>query len=111
MAKPRGTTRKIAITPREVPPTPGCLQKKELALGPLVVIVNVTGTLVTLEVKVTLAGLKLQVLFGGRFEHIAGESVVDPVSPFCDVKVKVVEPDCPGLAIAMTCGFAAIEKP
>lgn len=51
-------------------------------LDPVVVMVNVTGTLVVDGVKFTVAGLKLQVLCGGKFVHMAELRVVDPVNPF-----------------------------
>jgi hypothetical protein len=34
------------------------------------------------DVKLKFAGLKLQLVFGGRNEHVEDESVVDPVNPF-----------------------------
>jgi hypothetical protein len=77
-------------------------------LEAVVVIVRVTGTVVVEDVKVTLAGLKLQLLFTGRFEHIDGESVAEPVKPFCAANVRVVDPDCPGLATLILVGFAVI---
>jgi hypothetical protein len=49
---------------------------------PVVVIVRVTGTVVVDAVKVTVEGLKLQLLFGGKFEHTDGERVAVPVRPF-----------------------------
>ena len=51
-------------------------------LGAVVVTVRVTGTLVVEEANVTVAGLKLQLLLGGKFEHIVGERVAEPVKPF-----------------------------
>jgi len=77
-------------------------------LEAVVVIVRVTGTVVVEDVKVTLPGLKLQLLFAGRFEHIDGESVAEPVNPFCAANVRVVDPDCPGLATLIAIGFAVI---
>ena len=47
----------------------------------VVVTVRVTGTVVVEEVKLMLAGLKLQALPAGKLEHIDGVSVVDPVNP------------------------------
>jgi len=73
-----------------------------------VVIVRVTGTVVVEDVKVTLPGLKLQLLLDGKFEHIDGESVAEPVNPFCAANVRVVDPDCPGLATLIVVGFAVI---
>ena len=72
---------------------------------------SVTGTLVTDEVNVTVAGMKLQLLFGGRLMQIEGDKEPDPVNPFCAVNVRVVVPDWPGLAILITEGFAVIPKP
>ncbi len=71
-------------------------------LGAVVVTVRVTGTLVVEEANVTVAGLKLQLLLGGKFEHIVGERVAEPVKPFCAANVSVVDPDCPGLATLIT---------
>lgn len=51
-------------------------------LAPVVLMVNVTGTVVVDDVKFTVVGLKLHVLCGGRFEHMAELRVVDPVNPF-----------------------------
>lgn len=79
-------------------------------LSAVVLIVRVTKTFVTNDVNVTLAGLKLQVLCGGRFEHADGDNVVDPVNPACAVNVKVVDPDCPGLGTVIARGFAVIPK-
>ena len=36
-----------------------------------------------------------------------GERVPVPVRPFWAVKVRVVDPECPGLAMLMVAGFAA----
>lgn len=83
---------------------------KRPVLAPFVETVNVTGTLVVEEVKATVVGLKLQVLCGGRYEQAVGESVPEPVKPFCAVKVKVVDPDCPGLAMLIDAGLAVIEN-
>jgi hypothetical protein len=77
-------------------------------LEAVVVIVRVTAVLVMEDVKVTLAGLKLQLLFDGKFEHIDGESVAEPVKPFCAMNVRIVDPDCPGLAILTAVGLALI---
>jgi hypothetical protein len=51
-------------------------------LEALVAMVRVTGTVVFDEVKLTLVGLKLQLLCGGRDEHIDGDKVAEPVNPF-----------------------------
>jgi hypothetical protein len=69
------------------------LTNKAAELEAVVAIVRVTGTVVVEDVKLTLAGLKVQLLFDGRFEHIDGVSVVEPVKPACAVKVRVVDPD------------------
>ena len=69
------------------------LPKEEVELAAVVVIVRVTGIDVVEDVKLTLAGLKLQAVSAGKFEHIAGESMVEPVKPDCAVKVKIVDPD------------------
>jgi hypothetical protein len=60
------------------------------------------------DVKVTLAGLKLHLLSEGKFEHIDGKSVAEPVKPFCAVNVRVVDPDCPGLATLIVNGLAVM---
>ena len=79
-------------------------------LEPVVEIVSVTGTVVVAEVKVTVAGLKLQLLFGGKLEHIVGESVAEPANPFCGANVILVDPDCPALAMLIDVGLAVIVK-
>jgi|HubBroStandDraft_5_1064220.scaffolds.fasta_scaffold205192_1 hypothetical protein len=79
-------------------------------LGAVVVIVSVIGTAVVEEVKVTDAGLKLQVLFGGKFEHMVGERSVEPVKPFAAVKVSVANPDCPGLIMLIADGLAVMTN-
>lgn len=71
--------------------------------------VRVTGTLVE-DVNATVAGLKLQLLFGGKFEHIVGVRVADPVKPFCAANVRVVDPDCPGLETLIAVGFTDIAN-
>lgn len=73
---------------------------------PVVMIVKVTGTVVVDEVNVTVEGLKLQMLFGGKLEHIDDVSVPVPVKPFCAENVSTVDPDCPGLAMLIVAGFA-----
>jgi hypothetical protein len=75
-----------------------------------VVIVSVTGAVDAEGVNVTVAGLKMQMLFGGRFEHIDGERVTEPVKPFFAANVSVVDPDCPGLAMLIAVGLAAIAN-
>ena len=77
-----------------------------VAPDPVVVIVRVTGIVVVDDVKVTVEGLKLQVLYGGKFEHIEGERVPMPVKPFCAENVRAVDPDCPGLATVIVVGLA-----
>jgi len=72
---------------------------------PVVVIVRVTGIVVVDELKVTVEGLKLQVLCGGKFEHIDGERVPVPVRPFWAENVRVVVPDFPGLAMLIVVGL------
>jgi len=44
-------------------------------------IVRVTGTVVVDDVNVTIAGLKVQMLSGGKLEHVEEERVVEPDSP------------------------------
>lgn len=79
-------------------------------LGAVVLSVSMTGTDVVDPVSVTVDGLKEQAVCDGRFEHEAAERVPDPLSPFCAVKLSVVDPDCPGLAILIVDGFAEIEN-
>jgi hypothetical protein len=74
------------------------------------VIVRVTGTVVLDEVNVTVLGLKLQLVFGGREEHVDGKSAAEPTRPFCATKVSVVDADCPGLAMLRVDGEAVIAK-
>lgn len=74
------------------------------------VTVRVTGTVVVDEFRVTVAGLKLQLLSGGKFEHIDGESVAEPVNPPCPLNVSIVEPDCPGVDTVIVDGFAVSVK-
>jgi len=76
----------------------------------VVVIVRVTGTVAVDEVKVNVAGLKLQLLFGGKPEHIEGVSWAEPVNPFCGASVRTDDPDCPGAAMSICIGFAAMVK-
>ena len=76
-------------------------------LGAVVFTVIVTGVVVE-EVKLTVAGLKLQLLSGGKFKHMDGESVAEPVRPFCSVNVSTVDPDWPGLATFSVIGLAVI---
>ena len=80
------------------------------ALAAVVVIIRFTGTVVVEEVNVTVAGLKAQLPFGGKFEHIEDKSETEPEKPFCALKVRVVDPDCPGLATLIVVGFAVIVK-
>lgn len=87
------------LVPATRPNDPGAKRHHDgpVELAAVVLIVNVTGTVVVDELNATVDGLKLQVLCGGRFVHMDGMSVADPVMPFCAVNVSVVEPDCPGL--------------
>ena len=62
------------------------------------------------EARETVPGLKLQLLSGGKLEHIVAESVAEPVNPFCAVNVNVADPDCPGLDILIAAGLAVIEN-
>lgn len=41
---------------------------------------------------------------------MAGGRFVDPLNPFCDVNVSVVEPDLPGLAMLTVAGVAVTAK-
>jgi hypothetical protein len=79
-------------------------------LEAMVVIVSVTGTLVMDEVKLTVEGLKLQALSGGKAEHVEEISVAEPVKPFFAANVRIVDPDWPGLATVTLSGLAAIVK-
>jgi ribosomal protein L24 len=81
-----------------------------LPLGAVVVNVRVTGTVVVEGVNVTVVGLKAQLLSGGRFEHMDGERVVEPVKPLDAVNVSVVDPDCPGFATVIVVGLAVIAN-
>lgn len=73
----------------------------------LVVTVSVTGTLLVEELNVTLEGLKLQLLSGGKPRQIEGDSAKLSVRPFWGANVSVVEPDCPGLGMLIVVGLAA----
>ncbi len=97
----------ISRNPRQDPSVRRCTEDAR-ELVAVVAIVKVTGTVVVEDVRVTLAGLKLQLLFGGKFEHIDAESVAEPVKPFCATNVRVVDPDRPGLATLIAIGFAVI---
>jgi len=81
-----------------------------LVLDAVVEMVSVTGIVVVEDVKAMVAGLKLHAASEGRFEHIDGESVAEPVRPFSAVNVRVVDPDWPGLATMTLAGLAAIVK-
>jgi hypothetical protein len=80
-------------------------------LGAVVAIVRVTGTVVVEDVRLTIEGLKLQVLPNGKLEHIDGDSAAEPVKPFCPANVSVVDPDCPGPPTLTTIGLALIMNP
>ena len=54
---------------------------------------SVTVKVVVDDVKATVEGVKLQLLFGGMFAQIDGERVPLPVKAFCAVKVRVADPD------------------
>jgi hypothetical protein len=69
--------------------------------GAVVEMVSVTGTVVVDELKVTFAGLKLQVLSGGKPMHNSGESGKVPAKPFWAEKVNVVVADWPGAPMVM----------
>jgi hypothetical protein len=77
------------------------------ALAAVVLIVSTTGTA---GPKLTRAGLKLQLVNGGRVEHIDETSAVVPVNPVCGVNVSTVSPDTPGLGIVIVVGIALMEK-
>ena len=77
-------------------------------LGAVVATVRVTSTVVVEEVKLTVDGLKLQLLSDGKLEHIEGVRAAEPVKPFCAVNVSVVDPDCPGALTLTTIGLALI---
>lgn len=61
---------------------------------------------VPLPARVMLAGLKLQLASAGSPSHIEGERAVEPPKPLIDAKVRTVDPDCPGAAMAIVVGFA-----
>ena len=71
--------------------------------------VSMTVAVVTVELKVTLAGDTAQVLSDGKLAHW-GTRVNVPVKPFIADSISDVLPDCPGLATVIDAGFAAIEK-
>src|SRR5215470_9902111 len=77
-------------------------------LGAVVETVRVTSTVVVEDVKLTVEGLKLQLLCGGRLEHIEGDRAAEPVNPLWAVNVSVVDPDCPGLPTLSAIGLALI---
>ena len=79
-------------------------------VGAVVVMVRITGTAELVGPRFTVDGLKLQELPGGRFEQIEGPKEAEPVKPFCAVNVRVVEPDCPAVAILTTAGFAVMPN-
>jgi hypothetical protein len=99
----------IPLNPRRDPGT-GRLIARARELEAVVVTVRVTVAVVVDEVNVRVEGLKLQLLCGGRYRHSEGESVAEPAKPFCATNVSTVDPDCPGLAIAISVGLAVIEK-
>ena len=68
------------------------------------------GTAAAVPLKLTLAGLNVQVLSSGRFEHAEEESMAEPLNPVADWNMSVVEPDCPGLVTMMVSGDAVIKK-
>jgi predicted DNA repair protein MutK len=84
------------------------LAKGTTELEAVVVTVRVTGMFVAEGVKLTFAGLKLQTLSDGKFEHTDGKRLVEPVKPVCAANVKIVDPDCPGLATLTVIGLAVI---
>ena len=53
------------------------------------------------------AGLKLQVVSGGKPMQIDGERGKLPVKPFCAENASVVEADWPGFAMMIVAGLAA----
>ena len=72
-------TRAISPDPSHSPRAGRRAEAREVPA--VVAIVRVTGTVVD-EVSATVVGLKLQLLSVGKFEHIAGERVAEPVKPF-----------------------------
>jgi hypothetical protein len=107
--RPIPLTTKIAATPLGDSHGAGIRRRSGYpSADPVVVMVSVTGTVVCEAVNATVAGLKLQLLCGGRLEHVEEESVAEPMNPLCALKVNTVDPDCPGLATLITVGLAPI---
>src|SRR5208282_5900478 len=76
----------------------------------VVVTVIITDMVVCEALKLSIGGLKLHVLAGGRFKQPAGDSVVEPASPPCSLNVSVMEPDWPGPGTTMVVEAAAIVR-
>jgi hypothetical protein len=76
-----------------------------IADGAVVIMVSVVCA-VPLATRVTVEGLKLQLLSVGSPLHIDDVSVALPLNPFCDVNISVVDPDCPGAGILIVVGLA-----
>ena len=70
---------------------------------------SITEAVVTVELKVTLAGDTLQLDSDGKPEH-CGTRLNVPVSPLIAVSISMVLPDWPGFEIVIVDGLAAIEK-
>jgi hypothetical protein len=77
--------------------------------GAVVATVSMTLAVVTVELKVTLAGDTLQLLSDGKPVH-CGARVKVPVSPFIAVSISIVLPDWPGFKTVIADGFATREK-
>jgi hypothetical protein len=77
--------------------------------GAIVETVSITLAVVIVELNVTLAGDTLHVLSDGKLAH-CGVRVKVPVKPFIADSISIVLPDCPGLAIVIDVGLAAMEK-
>ena len=88
----------------------GRLAGEAAGVGAVVLMVSVTGTVVALDVKLTVLGVNVHVLSYGRFEQAEVESMAEPVNPAAAWKVSVVDPDWPGARTTMVVGDAVIRN-
>jgi hypothetical protein len=65
---------------------------------------------VVVPLRVRELGEKLQLLSDGNPVQEVGAKLSVPVNPFMAVNVSVVEPELPGLATMIVCGFATTPK-
>ena len=87
-----------------------CLIRSATEPWAVVVTVIVTDVLVCVALNMTVPGLKLHALAGGKLEQIDGDSMAEPTKPPCSVNMRVVEPDWPGLGMTIVPGFAVIAN-